>query len=543
MAITRQSAMALLEAAVGNKKLTQGQLDSLMSKMEKKFMNEIGDNSISINDAGDFVKDTIRKEIDYESLVGDIGDGLEIGGISNLFDDNGVIKNKSSLDHIRKQATDKNYGDTLMSTYDIKEVASTGSTASRTKDDIRKNIEEIHRRKDIKKIRENQGFDSVTDYNEYADSFLGDEWKIKGTKDAEAEATRVQKGKDIYEHNKEVDKKREQRRIEKDPEYKKADSEARNLYNEDGTVKKKYTNRVADEEAQIRGELKRRNLDVDLTNFTDFQKQIYANPSMLVGRKEAASRFNEVMEMAEKSGFGGRFLDNTAQAAIKDTDLLYKLDLGDDSIKKIYSHANSDDFVLNTVKQNYNSGQYKKVFNFEDGKRSLNWDNLTETQQKAAIQHYKDTDLKAFNDAFSGEKTTGWGPWKKTELTGEMDLKTGRQRYIREKLGFDPSKKNYDIKSNALFTQEDGVKLVGAYRDYYQKAKSIYDAGTSTAIPNAKKYFAEELALETAQVNALTKGMGHDGIKSASRLKGLGVAAAIVGGVTALWAAGEIYDE
>lgn len=241
-------------------------------------------------------------------------------------------------------------------------------------------------------------------------------------------------------------------------------------------------------------------------------------------------------------------MDHVKKGAIKDNDLLFRVDLDDSQIRKIYSDVNSEEFIYNGAKEKFESGGYQKTFGFgkTDDKGKYLWDELSSDQQDALIKHYNDNEIKSFNDTFSGEKTSGMWPFKKkTELTGEMDLKAARQRYIR-KQGFTPNEKQYNKNFNKLFEQD--AQLASAYRDYYSKAKSIYDAGKSTAVPTMDEFFSDgKRILTTDQIESLKSvigdGMGKSGIKAATKFKGLKVAGAIAAGMTALWGLSEMYDE
>lgn len=238
---------------------------------------------------------------------------------------------------------------------------------------------------------------------------------------------------------------------------------------------------------------------------------------------------------------GDKFVKNTADQAIMDKNLLYKLDADDNFIKEVYTKVNSDDFILDTAKSKWESGKFKNYSSF--GKPGdVKWDDLTDAQRASLIDDVRNNELRSFNSAFEGERKKGWGPFKKTEPSGEMDLKAGRQRFIREELGFDPSKKAYKKQVKRLSKLDDNGKALNAYKAYHSQAIGVYNSGTSTALPSAKEFLSKE-GFDDDTIKTVMKGLGNDGIKAGSKLKGLKVAGAIAGGVAALWAMSEIYDE
>jgi hypothetical protein len=234
---------------------------------------------------------------------------------------------------------------------------------------------------------------------------------------------------------------------------------------------------------------------------------------------------------------GDGFVKNLSNAAVKDADLLYKLDADDDVISKIYSTVNSDEFIQEAIGSKLKKGGYRKQYK-HFGK---DWDKLNDAQKAALIDDFKNNELKAFNDAFSGETTTGFGPFKKTELTGEMDIQAGRQRYIRDQLGFDPSDKAHKKQVKRLGKLDDD-KALNAYRAYHTQAMDVYNSGSTTVMPNAKDFYSKQ-GLDKDTMDTIMSGMNKHGIDSESKHTGLKVAAGIALGTVALWAASEVYDE
>lgn len=306
-------------------------------------------------------------------------------------------------------------------------------------------------------------------------------------------------------------------------EYKAARRAARGVKDKDGNVVQEA---VSAEEAVKIG--KNHNKET-------WEEKVIKDPTSLIGKN---SRKNLSKFWSDTGETGTKFREALIDAAIADSDLLFKLDADDKVITDVYKHINGDDFINQATKKKFEAGKFDKKYGFGGS-----WDDLTDVQKSALIDDFKSNELKNFNDTFSGETTSGWGPWKKTELNGEFDLKASRQRYIRDKLGFDPSKKTYNKNWNRLFDEEDGAKLTGAYRDYYNKAKSIYDSGSTTVLPNAEDFLKKEKGLSVKQIENIMNGLGHHGIDSASKHTGLKVAAGIAGGTVALWALSEVYDE
>ena len=264
-------------------------------------------------------------------------------------------------------------------------------------------------------------------------------------------------------------------------------------------------------------------------------KSYMENPALIYKLKPDERR--EILNQAFDSA-DTMFTKNLSNAAIKDADLLFKLDADDTMIQKVYSTVNSDEFIEEAIGAKLKKGGYRKQYK-HFGK---DWDKLNDAQKAALIDDFKNNELKAFNDAFSGETTTGWGPWKKTELTGEMDIQAGRQRYIREKLGFDPSDKSHKKQLKRLGKLDDDDKALNAYRAYHTEAMNVYNSGSTTVMQNAKDFYSKQ-GLDKDTMDTIMSGMNKHGIDSNSKHTGLKVAAGIAGGTIALWAAGEIYDE
>ena len=250
-------------------------------------------------------------------------------------------------------------------------------------------------------------------------------------------------------------------------------------------------------------------------------------------------------------------LDSFSAKTLADNDFLFKIDASDDVITSVYNNVNNKKWQDAYISKKYNNGAYNSAFDFKAKRAS----DLTADQMDLLRENFRENELKNFNNAFDTitEKEVVTGgvkgrPIKTTEEVRSFSAAGARRNYMKNEIfgGLDPTSKEFsDAVDRAISNVPDGattgkqVDALMAYKDY---AKKAYKQADTTRVMKAKDFMAENFGKADANAahkllkNEL-KGLGHDGIKASSKLKGLKVAGGIAAGLTALWAAGEIWDE
>lgn len=306
---------------------------------------------------------------------------------------------------------------------------------------------------------------------------------------------------------------------------------------------------------------------------------IRQNPDLLLTAKIPESKQRELADRAfygrgqhadigsttVASGYKNKqALDNFSTKTLTDTDFLFEIDASDDVLTAVYENVTGntswqDDFI----RSKYDDGGYKKFdFSAKKGK------DLTSEQMKMLREEFEGDELKRFRDAFEVTgKTDTPIPIKKgpfgafsysipntSEVRPDWSPQAARQSYMARQYfqGLNPNTKEFKNAFNTVLEKTESdtqKKALEAYRKY---ATRQFNKANTTKIKDPVTYmkdFAPEKDAKKAakalrkEMSNIMDGLGHDGIKSASKLKGLKVAGGIAGGLTALWALSEIYDE
>lgn len=256
-------------------------------------------------------------------------------------------------------------------------------------------------------------------------------------------------------------------------------------------------------------------------------------------------------------------LNNFSTKTLVDNDFLFKIDASDDVISAVYHNVNDKTWQDSFIRRKYDDGGYKK-YNFSTKKGA----DLTDDQMKLLREDFEADEFKKFKDAFElTGKTDAPIPIKKgpfgafsfsvpntAEVRPDWSPQVARQSYMARQYfqGLNPNTKEFTNAFNSVLekteseTQKNALK---AYRDY---ATETFNKADTVRIKDATSFMkdlAPEKEAEQAakalrkEMSKTMKGLGHDGIGAASKLKGLKVAGGIAAGAVALWAAGEIWDE
>jgi hypothetical protein len=295
-------------------------------------------------------------------------------------------------------------------------------------------------------------------------------------------------------------------------------------------------------------------------------EDIIADPSLL--EKEKTHRQRRVADRAYQHSLYGaqfagdgnmpKFLNNVSELSLADNDFLFRIDASDDIIEDVYNTVIKDtDWQDDYIRRRYDTGEYSKKFDFKAKKAK----DLNDGQWELLKEDFESNELKKFKDSFetvTQRDVVSPGPFGRPITTQEeirsFSATGARRNYMKREVfgGVDPTTKEFsDAIDKAIENVPNGattgrqVDALMAYRDY---AKKSYENANTTKVMKAKEFMTENFGKADAQAahkllkNEL-KGLGHDGIKASSKLRGLKVAGGIAAGAIALWAAGEIWDE
>jgi hypothetical protein len=294
-------------------------------------------------------------------------------------------------------------------------------------------------------------------------------------------------------------------------------------------------------------------------------KDLINNPGLLLDEKPQRQRHlaDIAYQQSNRAGFVRgempKFMDRVSELSLTDNDFLFNIDASDEIISDTYNTVNKNKKWQDAyIRKQYDAGAYSSAFDFKAKKAS----DLTADQMELLRENFRENELKKFNDAFetvTEKEVTSKGikkgkPIKTKEEVRSFSVAGARRNYMKREIfnGVDPTSKEFaDAIDRAMEKVPDGgttgrqVDALIAYRDY---AKKAYEKADTTRVMKAKDFMTENFGKTDAEAahkllkNEL-KGLGHDGIKASSKLKGLKVAGGIAAGLTALWAAGEIWDE
>lgn len=265
---------------------------------------------------------------------------------------------------------------------------------------------------------------------------------------------------------------------------------------------------------------------------------------------------NEVFQMAiDAKAKNSKALDSFSAKTLADNDFLFKIDASDDVLNAVYQNVHDKKWQTDYIRRKYNDGGFSQ-YEFKAKK----YDDLTKAQKQMLMDEYHSTELQGLKDNFDfvDLDESALGDPSKKYINRGYSAARARQNYMQRTIfnGIDPNSGDFDkaftnaINNAATDSQVDALK---AYRDY---ARDTFNQAKTTRLQGAEEFMKERLSKQEAKQasrllgqemgdagKALMKGLGHDGLEAASKLKGLKVAGGIAAGMVALWAAGEIWDE
>lgn len=254
------------------------------------------------------------------------------------------------------------------------------------------------------------------------------------------------------------------------------------------------------------------------------------------------------------------FIKHASEQILDDPDFLFRADASDKVLNYVYKNVNNKKWQDDFIRNKFENDGYSSQFDFGAKK----YDELNGNQKNLLREDFEANELKKFKDSFENIGQTNTpvkrGPFRKPGtytadvLYDKWTPQIARQSFMAREYfgGLNPNTKEFTNAFNTVIenTESDSQKkALEAYRKY---ATRQFNKAETTNIKDAATYmkdFAKSKDAEKAasalnkEMKKAMKGLGHDGIGAASKLKGLKVAGGIAGGLVALWALSEAYDE
>jgi hypothetical protein len=253
------------------------------------------------------------------------------------------------------------------------------------------------------------------------------------------------------------------------------------------------------------------------------------------------------------------FTKHASEQVLDDVDFLFREDASDKVLNAAYKNVNNKTWQDDFIRNKYNNGGYSQ---FDFGAKK--YEDLKGNQIALLREDFEANELKKFKEGWEniGQTSTQVkkGPFRKPEsYTADVPYnkwspQIARQSFMTREYfnGLNPNTKEFTNAFNSVLEKTESEKQKKALEAYQKYAKRQFNKGTTTRIKDAATYMKDFLPEKEAEkaasvlrkeMSGIMDGLGHDGIKAASKLKGLKVAAGIIGGTTALWGLSEIYDE
>jgi hypothetical protein len=356
------------------------------------------------------------------------------------------------------------------------------------------------------------------------------------------------------------------------------DKKTLNAQNQEYTPLRKEVDRIQKKQAK---EAQKEANKLHINKGDQKLEEIINDPSLLLKEKSHRQRqiadraYQHSLYGAQFSGKGDmpKFLDRTSSLSLTDKDFLFKIDASDELITDVYKNVTENVSWQDTyIKQKYDAGLYKDKYDFSAKKAS----DLSDEQFQMLKKDFETEELANFKSSFDNfdaldvdsTKTVPGAYYRKGPFVAEIpnvDVGVGQERPFSPEAarrnymlrnpeifnGIDPNSKAFNTAFDNAIKKTEAKEQQDALQAYRRYAQRTFKEGKTTRVQSAQAFMKEQFSVQNTEqsvkllnneLNGL-KGLGHDGIKAASKFKGLKVAGGIAGGLVALWALSETYDE